>query len=86
MSDMFSKAATADSSSIPAPWRSDAPLAFRNYSTEQAAELLKVKPNTLRAAYCREGHYFGLRPIKSPNRFLLWPADQVERIARGEVV
>lgn len=85
MSERSSKAAKADGGIIPAPWRHDAPLASRNYSTEQAAEILKVKPQTLRAALCREGHYFGVRPIKSRNRFLLWPADQVERIVCGEV-
>jgi hypothetical protein len=54
-------------------------------STEEAAARLKIKPQTLRAALCRDGHYLGARPIKSANRFLLWPADQIERLAAGEV-
>lgn len=84
MSEKFSQAVTADRNTIPASWRNDAPLAFRNYSTEQAAAVLKVKPQTLRAALCRDGHYFGLRPIKCPNRFLLWPAADVEQfVAAG---
>ncbi|NMG73710.1 hypothetical protein [Aromatoleum diolicum] len=70
---------------IPTAWRNDAPLASRTYSTEQAAAVLHVRPQTLRAALCRAGHYAGVMPIKLPSRFLAWPADQIEAIARGEV-
>lgn len=52
-------------------------------STDEAAARLKIKPQTLRAALCRDGHYLGARPIKSANRFLLWPLDQIERLADG---
>lgn len=55
----------------------------RSLSTDQAAERLHVRPQTLRAALCRDGHYFGVRPHKAPNRFLLWPAEQIERLASG---
>jgi hypothetical protein len=47
-------------------------------TTEALAARLGIKPQTLRANLCRNGHYFGLKPIKTPNRFLLWPADAVE--------
>lgn len=70
---------------IPTTWRNDAPLATRNYSTDEAAAALKVKPQTLRAALCRDGHYFGLRPVKCRNRFLLWDAAAVEALLSGEV-
>lgn len=53
-------------------------------STEEAAARLKVKPQTLRAAVCRAGHYCGVRPSKSPNRFLYWPADAVDRLTQGQ--
>lgn len=69
----------------PTAWRNDAPLAARTLTTEQAAAALHVRPQTLRAALCRDGHYFGIRPTKSPNRFLLWPADAVARLTAGEV-
>ena len=49
-------------------------------STEELAALLRLKPQSLRAALCRDGHYFGLRPRKMPNGRLLWPADAVERL------
>lgn len=70
---------------IPSTWRNDAPIAARNYSTEEAAAALKVRPQTLRAALCRDGHYFGLRPVKCRNRFLLWDAAAVEALTSGEV-
>ncbi len=54
-------------------------------STDEAATLLKVKPQTLRAALCRDGHYCGLKPVKGPNRFLYWSADAVEALTAGEV-
>ena len=54
------------------------------YTTEEAAKILGVKPQTLRAALCRDGAYLGLRPIKRANRLLAWPADGIERLARGE--
>ena len=70
---------------IPSTWRNDAPLAARTLSTEQAAAALHVKPQTLRAALSRDGHYMGLRPSKLPNRFLLWDASAIEALLNGEV-
>lgn len=40
----------------------------------------KPKPQSIRAALCRHGHYFGLRPAKLPSGQLLWPDDAVERL------
>jgi hypothetical protein len=53
-------------------------------NTQAAADRLGIRPQTLRAAICRQGHYFGLRPIKMPNRLLLWPADGVDRLTQGQ--
>ena len=61
------------------------PTAWRTLSTEQAAAALHVKPQTLRAAVCRAGHYFGIRPLKLPNRMLAWPAEAIHRLLTGEV-
>ncbi|MBK8760419.1 MAG: DNA-binding protein [Sulfuritalea sp.] len=47
-------------------------------STEELAPRIKVKPQTIRAAVCRTGAYYTLRPVKMPNRFLLWPDDAAE--------
>lgn len=49
-------------------------------TTEELAEDLHVKPNTIRSALCRTGSYMGIRPIKLPNRFLAWPDDAVQRL------
>jgi len=49
-------------------------------TTDVLASSLGLKPQTLRAAVCRQGHYGGVTPLKGVNRFLYWPADSVERI------
>lgn len=86
MREVISKAVTADfSSTIPTAWRNDAPLAFRTFSTEQAAAALHIRPQTLRAALCRDGHYFGIRPVKLPSRLLAWPAEAIDALLNGEV-
>ena len=59
------------------------PTDRRTLSTDQTAAALHVRPQTLRAAICRDGHYAGIRPHKLPSRFLAWPADAVERVANG---
>lgn len=67
------------------PKRTDCASILHAYSTDQAAAMLGVKPQTLRAALCRDGTYYGVRPVKRANRFLAWPADQIDALARGEV-
>ena len=57
----------------------------KTLSTEQAAAALHIKPQTLRAALCRDGHYAGVKPHKLPSRFLAWSADEIDAIVRGEV-
>ena len=69
----------------PTAWRADAPPVPRTLSTEQAAAALHIRPQTLRAALCRDGHYFGIRPVKLPNRMLAWPCEAIERLTAGEV-
>lgn len=70
---------------IPTTQRTDYASILRNYSTDEAASLLKIRPQTLRAALCRDGHYFGVRPIKLPNRMLAWPCEAIDRLLTGEV-
>lgn len=53
------------------------------YSTDELVGMLDCRPQTARAALCRSGHYLGIVPIKLPNRKLLWPAEQVERVLQG---
>lgn len=54
-------------------------------TTEGLAEKLGIKPQSIRAALCRTGSYYGLRPVKAPNRFLLWPSDALERLTSGQL-
>ncbi|WP_153159627.1 hypothetical protein [Zoogloea sp. 1C4] len=70
---------------IPTTLRTDYASILRTYSTEEAATILKVRPQTLRAAVCRDGHYFGVRPQKARNRFLIWDAAAVDALLNGEV-
>lgn len=63
--------------------RTDYASILRSYSTEDAARILHLRPQTLRAALCRDGHYAGIRPVKLPSRFLAWPADQIDALLMG---
>jgi len=54
-------------------------------STEVAAPRLAVKPQTMRAGFCRHGHYMNMVPVKLPNGRLLWDAAAVEALTAGEV-
>lgn len=44
----------------------------------------KPKPQSIRAALCRHGHWCGLRPVKLPNGLLAWPDDSIERLTSGQ--
>lgn len=57
--------------------------AVEGYTTNEAAPLFGVRPNTLRVALNKKGHYFGIEPVKLPNGRLLWPADQVAAVQSG---
>jgi predicted site-specific integrase-resolvase len=48
--------------------------------TRQLAEFLGVKPHTVQRAYCKQGHYLGLKPSKLPNGRLLWPYEEALRL------
>lgn len=54
------------------------------FDTEELATRFKVKSNTIRRQHCLTGHYMGIKPIKLPNRKLVWPREQVERLLNGD--
>ncbi len=58
----------------------------KNFSTEQFAELVKVKASTIRRGLCVDGHYMGVRPVKLPNGRLIWPSEPVDKLLNGEAV
>ena len=57
----------------------------RKLDTAEAADRLRIRPQTLRRALCLQGHYFGMRPVKLPNGRLLWDAADLDRLTAGEV-
>jgi hypothetical protein len=65
--------------------RTDYSSLIQNYSTEELAAILCVKPQTIRHGLCTKGHYFKLTPLKLPNRRLAWPRADVERLLAGGV-
>lgn len=53
-------------------------------STQEFADGCKVLPETILRAHCLNGHYMGVRPLKLPNRRLLWPTEEIERLLNGD--
>lgn len=56
----------------------------RPLTTEELAEQLRIRPQTLRAALCNNGTYFGVRPTKCPNGRLLWPTDAAQQVLQRD--
>jgi hypothetical protein len=58
-------------------------------STAKLAEQLDRRPASIITALWRNGHFYGIKPVKLPGdkkgARLLWPADAVARIATGKV-
>jgi len=53
-------------------------------STNSCAGDLGVKAQTLHKAYCKYGHYFGLKPVvKLPNGRLRWPLHPLRLLKKG---
>ncbi len=77
---------TTTTTTVPTTRRTDIGTIRRDYTTDEAAAILGVRPQTLRAGMCRAGHYLGITPVKLANRRLLWPATKVDAVARGEAV
>jgi len=66
--------------------RNGALLSGRPYlTTEEAAQLLGLRPQTLRKAYSLQGRYFSVTPKKAANRRLYWNADAVNGLIEGSV-
>ena len=49
-------------------------------TTGDLARALGIKAESIRAHVYRHGAYYGIKPMKAPNRRLLWPADSIERL------
>lgn len=55
-------------------------------TTEAMAETLGIQAQSVRKRYSQTGSYFGLKPVKLPNRRLVWAANAVAKFLRGEGV
>lgn len=55
---------------------------YRLTTAEFAAQHL-VQPQTVRKLYASSGSYHGVRPLRLPNRRLLWPADSIDALIAG---
>ena len=49
-------------------------------TTTELASALGIKPESIRSHVYRHGAYYGIKPMKGPNRRLLWPADSIDRL------
>lgn len=54
--------------------------------TKDAAAIIHVQPQTMRAGYCNDGEYMGMRPVKLPNGRLLWPLKNLVKLVNGEAI
>lgn len=52
-------------------------------STESFAAQYLVEPQTVRKQYAATGSYHGIRPVRLPNRKLLWPADSIKKLLQA---
>ncbi|WP_260858849.1 hypothetical protein [Paraburkholderia sp. BCC1885] len=55
-------------------------------TTDAMAAAVGVLAQSVRKRYSETGTYFGLKPIKLPNRRLMWDAQAVEKFLRGEAI
>jgi len=56
----------------------------RHLTTEELAALLGIRAQSIRKRLMETGSYYGVRPVKMPNRFLAWPGDAAEQLMRLE--
>lgn len=58
----------------------------RRYTTNEAAAVVRFRPQTVRRDYCLKGHFKGIVPVKLPGGRLLWDAEAIDRLASGDGV
>lgn len=62
------------------------PASHYNRTTDEFADLLRIKSQTVRKRYCQHGSYFGIRPLRLPNGKLLWPDATLENLLVEQLV
>ncbi len=58
----------------------------RCYTTEDFAAMLGLEPQSVRKRYSQTGSYYGLKPLKLPNRRLFWPEDGIKTFFAQDVM
>lgn len=53
-------------------------------STNEFAERVRLKPQTIRKSLSKNGHVMGIRPIKLPNGKLRWKKHEVAALLNGD--
>jgi len=72
--------AEKSASRIPMP----VPVNRDHVSTEELAAILAIEPQSILKSHSKDGSYLGIRPIKLPNRRLMWPVTGVKILLSGE--
>jgi len=49
-------------------------------TTNQLADKLSLRPQTIRKGYSQTGAYLGIKPIKLSNGRLYWPSDAIAQL------
>jgi hypothetical protein len=55
-------------------------------STKEFARMFGVLPSTVTQSHCVNKEYCGIKPVKLPNRRLMWSRAEAERVLNGEPV
>lgn len=53
-------------------------------TTVELAQLLGLKPRSIRQQLYKTGSYYGITPVRLPNGRLMWPSDTVERLVKTD--
>jgi hypothetical protein len=53
-------------------------------TTAQFADMVGIKAESIHRSLSLNGHYLKIRPIKLPNKRLMWPADEIEKLFKSE--
>lgn len=70
--------------SVATPGQHEAPFECDDYfTTEAMADKIKLQPQTIRKRLSQTGSYYGLKPVRLPNRRLMWKADSVTKFLRA---
>lgn len=57
----------------------------RYLTTKEFAQRLNIDQRAVRNRLSAEGHYFGIRPLKGPNRLLYWPESAINELLQPDL-